>query len=111
MKKYKFDTKYKIASDYKFLLDLFLKNYKFVNIDHNITNFREGGASSFWLKKTIERVKINKKQLRLSKVYTIKLIIRLFFKHLNKIFFTLLLGQKNYVKLKRNIKKLFLDKK
>jgi glycosyltransferase involved in cell wall biosynthesis len=111
MKKYKFDTKYKIASDYKFLLKLFLKNYKFVNIDYDITNFREGGASSFWLKKTRERIKINKEQFGLSKVYTIKLTIRLFFKHLNKIFFTALLGQKNYIKLKRNIKKLFLNKK
>ncbi|MFP4514864.1 MAG: glycosyltransferase family 2 protein [Parcubacteria group bacterium] len=69
MKKYKFDTNYTIAADYKFLFILFLKKYKFININYVIAAFREGGISSFWLKRKKEKIRINKEQYKFIKQY------------------------------------------
>jgi glycosyltransferase involved in cell wall biosynthesis len=41
----KFNLEYKSASDYDFIIRLFLKNYKFCKVNANIATFRLGGES------------------------------------------------------------------
>ena len=41
-----YDTNFKIASDFDFILRCFLKNIKFVNLDRIITKMSEGGISN-----------------------------------------------------------------
>lgn len=46
--KFNFNTKNKIASDYEFLLDNYLDNTNFKEVDFTIANFRAGGESSVY---------------------------------------------------------------
>jgi glycosyltransferase involved in cell wall biosynthesis len=68
LKKYKFNTKYQIKSDYDLLIKLFINNYNFVNLDYTTTAFRVGGTSNS-LKTIIEDFKIKYKYLGLIKTF------------------------------------------
>lgn len=61
MKKYKFETKYKICADYNLFYNLYKSNYNFKYIDEVISIYDTGGVSSNILKNNIEKYKINKK--------------------------------------------------
>lgn len=41
-----FDTHYRIAADYKLLLELFMENYTFQHVDVVVANFEAGGVSN-----------------------------------------------------------------
>ena len=46
LKKFMFDTNFKIVSDFDFTLKLFLNHYKYVYVPEYIVNFQVGGVSS-----------------------------------------------------------------
>lgn len=63
-----FSTDYKIASDWDFILRMYLKGYVFIPIDRVIANFNIGGVSSGISIKTLEELHIIRKK---NKVYKI----------------------------------------
>lgn len=60
MKKYKFDTNYKIAADYNLFYHLYKLGYKFNYLSEIIAIYDLDGISSNFLKNNIEKYKINK---------------------------------------------------
>lgn len=63
-KKIKFSTEFKIAGDYNFVLECYMKNYKFQYLDMPIANFLEGGmAESTPIRARIEDMFIQSKYL------------------------------------------------
>ncbi len=56
-----FDTSYKIAADYEFLLRIHKRDCKFQYVDNIITNFREGGMSYYNKGTAQEQFRLQKK--------------------------------------------------
>lgn len=86
MKNRKFNTRYKIVSDYDFYFSAYMDGYSFFKIDKSISTFKSGGLSdNNFLRCTFERwrvVKQYRKDIRFHKYYFI--LISSFF--LNQIF-------------------------
>ena len=99
-KKIKYDTKYKIAADYKFILHSFIKGAKFKYIDFSFSFMRMGGLSSINLEKNLI-TGMNIQCEILGKKYFI-ISIMIFFISLLKC---------NFYKIRKQIAMLFLPKK
>ena len=104
MKDYRFDTEYKIASDYNFLFRLYNEGFTFLYIPINISVFLIGGLSYNNYKGVIERYKIvyNANKKLIYRIYYIYLVyITIIQNIINNI-----IGYKNYSllrKIKNNI--------
>ncbi len=61
MKQYKFNTRYKIAADFDFVYQIFLKKHAFKDIDITISSFDAGGVSG---KKYIQTLKEQRDSLK-----------------------------------------------
>jgi len=73
-----FDTDFKIAADYDFLLRCYLKKYQFCYIDSVLTHMREGGVSTQQGDKTKkEERNVRKKNLPFFLFIVIELGIRI----------------------------------
>lgn len=88
-KKFEYDTKYKIASDYKFMLNSYLKNANFKYINFKFSFMRLGGLSNNNIKSKIELFLIKKEIFGYSffdNLYLIKNILNFYYNKLrNKI--------------------------
>ncbi len=99
-KKVKFDTKYKIAADYKFILHSFIKGAKFKYIDFSFSFMRMGGLSSINVKKDLITGMSIQCEILGKKYFIISIMI--FFIRLLKC---------NFYKIRKQIAMLFLPKK
>jgi glycosyltransferase involved in cell wall biosynthesis len=103
MKKYKFDTNYKIGADYKLLQTLFIKKYLFVNLDCIVTSFREGGISSNKELRIKEKIKIDIELLGITRA--IKKNYNTLFRFFRNRVLVKLLGKDRYIKVKNKLLK------
>jgi glycosyltransferase involved in cell wall biosynthesis len=82
--KFKYDIKYKSASDYDFIIRVYKANASFCFIEKILTNFRTGGMS--WSKlNEIETINIKRKHrfIQLHKYYIKKIIITIMYIYKN----------------------------
>lgn len=56
-----FDTNYKIAMDYEFMMRALIRDYKFISIPIIVSHMRYGGASSNYFGAAFEELRIKKK--------------------------------------------------
>lgn len=75
----RYDDKYKISADYKFILESYLKNAKFKYINHAITCMRMGGASSGGYANIIEGYRIRKEIFKKKDIHKLMYRLILFF--------------------------------
>jgi len=107
-----FDTRYRIAADYDFLLRCHLQGARFVHLDRPVTRFAMGGASSRSFKLAREMYAIHSRQLSTPHA------LYCFVKRASKVSFfaarraigTALLGQSGYAALRRRWRRMRNDR-
>ena len=95
-----YNTNYKIASDFDFVLKCFKENIKFINLNKIITKMSEGGVSNKSVKNIFFQ---NYEIIRILKINKIKsnlilIFFKLFFKFITRTVYRINLGLSSYLK-------------